>query len=161
MKGEKGAVRLPTILVLIICTGGAWRGFQARFPPAVANRLLLSTLTAAIKWPGIDLWHNHAQSESAGPKISWRQAVATLGRPHGQESFWQWHLDLRIHAERGECAPGVDAQRQAHAAQLLRERWQAARILFPVQLQLARRGALALPSNIVPLSTLLYGGKGY
>ena len=31
--------------------------------------------------------HNHAQSESAGPKNTWRQAVATLGRPHCQECF--------------------------------------------------------------------------
>ena len=29
----------------------------------------------------------HAQSESAGPKHSWGQAVATLGRPHCQECF--------------------------------------------------------------------------
>ena len=26
------------------------------FPPTVAGRLLLSALTAAIEWPGIDLW---------------------------------------------------------------------------------------------------------
>ena len=32
----------------------------------------------------------HAQSEFAGPKQSWRQAVATLGRPHCRECFWQW-----------------------------------------------------------------------
>ena len=30
-------------------------GFQSRFPPAVAHRLLLIALTAAIEWPGIDL----------------------------------------------------------------------------------------------------------
>ena len=33
----------------------------------------------------------HAQSESAGPKQSWRQAVATLGKPHCQKFFWQCH----------------------------------------------------------------------
>ena len=30
---------------------------------------------------------SHAQSESAGPNKSWRQAVATLGRPHCPDSF--------------------------------------------------------------------------
>ena len=65
---------------------------------------------------------NRAQSESAGPKHSWGQAVATLGRPHNQDVFSSATakyilivgppqcsyglaptkvLDLRIHSERG------------------------------------------------------------
>ena len=32
-------------------------GFQVPFPPAVAHRLFLSALTAAIESPGVDLWH--------------------------------------------------------------------------------------------------------
>ena len=33
----------------------------------------------------IGCFSSHAQSESAGPKLSWGQAVATLGRPHCQD----------------------------------------------------------------------------
>ena len=83
---ENGVVSLVPHLLVRALTLHALRCVQAdskKQCSAMENApLALIRVASTCALPSL-----HAQSESAGPKTSWRQAVATLERPHCQNRF--------------------------------------------------------------------------